>query len=73
MAVNNHARPYDVKLIRSCVISYRRAGTKYGFRTAKHLFLLPGAENSHARPYEDVWQSILPDVIQLPPHFAFTV
>ena len=38
--------------IRSYVILYRYTDTSYEFRTAKPLFLLPGAENTHVRLYQ---------------------
>jgi len=36
----------------SCVILYRRADTTLGFQTVNPSRLLPGPENSHARPYQ---------------------
>ena len=58
-----------VDLIRSCVIRYRRAGTRYGLRTTTPLFLLSAGETSHARPYE--CRPILTSVYIFRPRVSF--
>ena len=36
------------------MILYRRADTTLGFQTVNPSRLLPGPENSHARPYQEI-------------------